>query len=423
MKRKASVIILFFYIGLTFGYSMTIDELVNSYNYTYSKKDFSLNSYELKIIDENKIGLNLNITAKPQRYNLNLILSSQKKANMKSEEFFVENLNNIINITLEVSNLDEDNYTLSLFIYDEENILVYRNYNLSEVKINSEDFNLNNSYELVDLKTIYLILNSTNDTIFYEPQVLIQEEKSIIYFSDLAIKNISYDNLTGSINVEIVNFGNSDAIWYDFSVFDENYNLIHEHFETNLLQNQSKNLSLTLESNFSYFYVILDNNNNILENYKFNNILKWPVNLTENCKDDLDNNRDGSINENCNENFISENNQINSNLQENNSNSIYLAEIATGAGLGGGGGSGGSQISNIETMVKEENITSNTFNVISFDENEIKKEDQSNLFLDNFESKIEISNLNPEFVEITYYGEDIILSEGESINLDYENKL
>ena len=414
MEKRFLFFILCFCSILNPLYSIDINELVNSYDYTYSQGNFKLNSYQLKTIDENKIGLELNITAKPQNYVLDLILSSKENANIKSESFSVENLVNLINLTLEVSNLIQDNYTLLLFIYDEKGVLVYRNYNLSKLEINSEEFFLDNSYELLDTNTTYLKLNLTNEEIFYEPQIHILEDYiDYLYFSDLAIKNISYDNLTGNVTIEFVNFEN-DAIWYDFSVFDENFNLIHCHFENYLLQNQSKNVSLNLESNLSSFYVILDYSNNILENHKFNNILKWPVNLTENCTDDLDNNRDGSLNENCNSKIISQNNTINQNLQENNSITISFAS-------GGSGGGGGSDS---ESKIGDAESNLNALNVITLNknENQNKKEDKILTFLENLESEIGVSNLNSEYVRITYKDTDIILSQGESTNLEYENK-
>ncbi len=413
MGKKGLFFILCFCSLLNPLYGSNINELVNSYNYTYSQENFKLNSYQLKIVDEYKIGLQLNITGKPQNYNLNLILSSQENANIKSESFSVENLVNLINVTLEVSNLIEDNYAVLLFIYDEDGVLVYRNYNLSVVEISPEEFILDSSYELLDLNTSYLKLNSTSEDIFYEEEIPISENYiNYLYFSDLAIKNISYDNSTGNVTIEIINF-EKDAIWYDFSIFDENFNLIHEHFENYLLQNQSKNITLNLANNLSSFYVILDYNNNILEIHKFNNILKWPVNLTENCSDDLDNNRNGNLNENCNSEIILENNifnQINQTSQNSNLNSI--------SSVGGGGGSGGSSAG----LGENRSNNAEDLNTIYLNENENKQEDKISSFFENLESEINVSNLNSEYVIITYKDTDIILSQGESTNLVYENK-
>lgn len=441
-------------------YSINLDELVNSYDYTYSQNDFKLNSSKLDIKDETQINLELNLTARPQVYNLTLILSSKKNGNFKIQNFVVNRLVNIINIPIEVSNLDEDNYTISLFIYDENNILVYRNYNLYEIEINTGEFLLDNSYEIQDESTKYFIINNSRaENIFYEISTLNSDENlrinENIYISDLAIKNISYDNLTGETLIEIINFGSSDAIWYDFSVVDENFNLIHEHFEHYLEQNKSKNLVITLEQNLSIFHVILDYNNNIEENYKFNNILSWPVNnLTEICNDNLDNNRNGFTDENCileividqiNETNLSTNltnnnslnlehnisnninlNQNNSNLSQNNSNStpnnleyVFLGSGGSESGAGGWGGSGGSGNSNLNVNLKN---SVNLNDILNKKQNEILENEELIFNFEDFQTKIKLIKINLENIEINYNDENLILSNGESIILDYNNK-
>ena len=225
--------------------------------------------------------------------------------------------------------------------------------------------------------------------------------------------------------VEISNFGNSDAIWYDFSVLDENFNLIQEHFENYLSQNESKNISLILEQNLSNFYVILDYNNNILENFKFNNILSWPINLSEICNDNLDNNRNGLTDENCIlELFVEQNNETNlsninnSNLVENISNNTNLTlSNLEYSSFGGGSGGGGSN--NLNTDLKN----SINLNDIANQEQKEFLEDEELVFnFDDFQTKIKVLEIDLENIKINYNNEILILNKDESISFDYKNK-
>jgi len=190
-----------------------------------------------------------------------------------------------------------DNYGNTI-IEKNENLDLKKGNNLIKSIIVGEYFfksKLNSPYK------IKLIVLSKNNSILKSKFNIKLSKRNYTYLdfkrnnlAELIIQNITYNNLTGKVNIILLNIGEIDAINFILKISNHKNILIPY-----LKKNTTLNLTYNLEQNLTKIKIYLDYYNTIEERYKYNNYLEWPINLTEICGDNIDNNLNFLIDENC----------------------------------------------------------------------------------------------------------------------------
>lgn len=438
---KKYIIILFLFLLTTISVnSISIDEFSNSYNYNYDNLDLIINQYQINNIN-NTVLLSLNLSGKNQNYT-SLIIISNSNSTFVTKNYF--NLNSsifILNISLNIEALNTGEYNVLLFIYDKNENLIYRNYNFSKLELKNKSYIVDENKQFIENNSKYFHLNQITDEKLkfnlINNNYSNNKEESKEYFSDVLIKNITYNNITGESNLEIINLGNSDAINFFIEFYYENFTIINYSQIPYLIQNKAIIISFKLPVNLNYILVVLDKENLLDEKNLYNNILSWPVNLSEICFDKLDNNREGNIDENCisnidinysNLNFFNSTyfENINLNLTQNSSN---MAQNSLDKSVNNEISSKSSSVNQRDNIQKiNKNSLNDKSSEIIMNIEEMKKGINKDLNLkeilifENSSLNIQLLKINPNYVELYYEEEKIILNKDESLEVKFENK-
>ncbi len=285
MKNKLLLILGLCILLPNLAYSMTLDELLDSYNLSVpqdyitinrTQTNFFQNVNSVDLIDDNNNGkyekvllsLDFNINLS-KTYKVEITISNvfnQKILSSSFEDVLTEGINTVEfelrGTRFYESKISGPYYAKSISISDEDGIIE----------------------SVFDVK---LLENVTYDD-FELPNL-----------PDLSIKNIVYNQSTGNTSILIKNVGIGDAIGLVVKILDGNFSELGEEMIAVVLSNQTLNLFYVFEKNLTNIYAYVDYYGNVEEYYEFNNELVWPVNLTEICKDGLDNDRDELIDEDC----------------------------------------------------------------------------------------------------------------------------
>lgn len=307
---------------VNFSYSISFDELIKSYDFTYKSSFVEVNLNELNNITINTIG---------GKYIINNYLSSDLNTSIsKSENIILNNGDNHYIFLINNSHLESGNYSAAFEVISGSRIIfrndslfnlnIKNNYSLKVVSHtnNSIQFNQNLSHynsslilietengfsyvnslinqdkvkfnlpsnKLIKIKKVILsntqnFIISTNIIIKNElvaKSVINQTSEIDLTLSDLSISNFSYNNLTGESVLNISNEGIGDAIYFDLKLIDDNYNFVFGKRISYLLSNTSLSYVFNLTSNLSNVYVFIDYYNSVNELDEENNLFVWPI--------------------------------------------------------------------------------------------------------------------------------------------------
>lgn len=332
MERKRILLILFL-LSLQIVNGIDIEDFADSYDFTYSSSDFSLDLISVSQENDN-LTILLNVSSKNQNYTF---LSNLKSLNTdtKMSQIKIEKLNfgyNLVKLYLNTKYLKNGDYMLGLEVSNDE-LIIFRDLNFEQIEVNNLDNRylklLNTNYiqtknsSILDLELenipknisqIFIIIgdiknnlyqfnaiaNSTSQILFeLNSSKLIKNNLSKIFLKNIVFicNNIQYtiseniifyndlslfENLEKSQNNDDnLTFSNNEFV--DLEVLDLDYN------------KSSGNLNFTLKNSGNVDAVrftmkIIDEDFNILEERLFNYLFaneslnldyKIPINLTQ----------------------------------------------------------------------------------------------------------------------------------------------
>lgn len=296
-------------------YAMTLDELIDSYDYSYSDVNFNLNDYDIK---DDSLWFNITSLNGLHIFEVKLFSDFSKTSMTKKVDYNLVYGENEVIIDIEDSYyLENGIYDIGLVVRDDDGEVIFRQDNLFEIDIDNYfiyDYEIDEDKFILKkvpnnfisyLDTSKAILEAYNNTIFNISDVEVVRKilfakgdviisKNVDYIRnvtlenyetdieiklpDLELENVTFDNQTGKLEFDIKNNGEDSSGSFIVKIYDNDSNEVESSIIPYVLPNQSIGNFYYFDNSKNYF-IYVDYYNDIDESYEYNNY--WPYDIDE----------------------------------------------------------------------------------------------------------------------------------------------
>jgi len=259
--KKILFLLTFIVLLLNNCYAISIDELVDSYDFSYQDASIQIENKTYNLSGD-LLNIKVDFKILNSLYDIYYKIKANSTTYLQNSTKKTLNDNMPLDIIINLSKLPKNNYTFSLFI-ENENITYYKNYSFFQFEfLNSEE---NYSYEGLKYEKYVNIENLITNQTLQKP-----------FLADIKITSFNYNKDNNSIQFNIENIGKKDIGLFYYGVYDENFSQIKINMVDVLKINSSIMQTIYLNNSYNELVIVVDLYDFYEEEDEMNNIYFWP---------------------------------------------------------------------------------------------------------------------------------------------------